>query len=108
MSSNGKDPAPDLTLQFLAWLDEAPRSYGDCMEAWRTSCPRLSIWEDAVRAGLVKTRNSRGPMRQATVALSPRGRQWLAHGGAEREKKSAPADGADRRTPAIDQLSAKQ
>ena len=34
-------------LQFLAWLSERPRSYADTMEAWKTSCPRLSAWEDA-------------------------------------------------------------
>ena len=86
MSANGKDPAAYLTLQFLAWLAEAPRSYGECMEAWRTSCPRLTIWEDAVRNGLVESRNDRGAMRQSIVALTPRGRQWLARGTAERAK----------------------
>jgi hypothetical protein len=85
--ANGKDAAGYLTLQFLAWLAEAPRSYGECMEAWRTSCPRLTIWEDAVRAGLVKTRNGRGAMRQSTVALTARGRRLLARGAAEREKE---------------------
>src|SRR5262249_45361315 len=39
-----------LTLQFLAWLAERPRSYAETMEAWRTSCPRLSVWEDATIA----------------------------------------------------------
>lgn len=43
-----------LMLQFLAWVSERPRSYADVMEAWRTSCPRLSIWEDAQADGLVQ------------------------------------------------------
>jgi hypothetical protein len=46
-----------LMVQFLRWLDERPRTYGDVMEAWRTSCPRQSIWEDAQAAGLVQVRS---------------------------------------------------
>jgi hypothetical protein len=42
-----------LTVQFLEWLLEHPRSYAETMEAWRTSCPRFPIWEDAVDDGLV-------------------------------------------------------
>lgn len=42
-----------LTLQMLAWIAERPRSYAETMEAWRTSCPRLSIWEDALSDSLV-------------------------------------------------------
>ena len=36
-----------LTEQFLAWVADRPRTYAEAMEAWRSSCPRLSIWEDA-------------------------------------------------------------
>jgi hypothetical protein len=43
-----------LKLQFLAWVDERPRTRADVMEAWRSSCPRLSIWEDCVLEGLVR------------------------------------------------------
>jgi hypothetical protein len=42
-----------LTLQMLDWINLRPRDYAEVMEAWRTSCPRLSIWEDACIAGLV-------------------------------------------------------
>jgi len=46
---------PDaLTLQLLEWLAERPRSYGETIEAWKSSCPRLTIWEDAVAEGLVR------------------------------------------------------
>ncbi len=41
-------PSGHLTMQFLEWLSERPRTYSDTMDAWRTSCPRLSIWEDAL------------------------------------------------------------
>lgn len=67
--------AQALTLQFLAWLDEAPRSYADA-EAWRRSCPHLSIWEDAISDGLVQFKNG-ASMRQSQVILTGRGRAWL-------------------------------
>jgi hypothetical protein len=37
-----------LILDLVEWVAAKPRTYTDAMEAWRTSCPRLSIWEDAV------------------------------------------------------------
>jgi hypothetical protein len=43
-----------LTVQMLEWLDEQPRGYAETVERWKTSCPRLSIWEDAIADGLVR------------------------------------------------------
>jgi hypothetical protein len=43
-----------LTIQMLAWLDERPRTYAETLDAWKTSCPRLSIWEDALADRLVR------------------------------------------------------
>ena len=51
-----QDAARVLTQQFLAWVAEAPRSYADA-EAWRRSCPHLSIWEDAIANGLIRFEN---------------------------------------------------
>ena len=42
-----------LTLQLLEWIAARPRSYAETIEAWRTTCPRLSIWEDACIDGLI-------------------------------------------------------
>jgi hypothetical protein len=42
-----------LTIQLLEWISNHPRTYAEALEAWRTSCPRLSIWEDACIAGLI-------------------------------------------------------
>jgi len=67
--------APALTQQFLAWVEEAPRSYADAA-AWRRSCPHLSIWEDAISDGLVRFENDAG-MKQSRLALTPRGRELL-------------------------------
>jgi hypothetical protein len=46
-------PVNALTLQLLEFLAERRRSYGETMEAWRSACPRMTIWEDALRDGLV-------------------------------------------------------
>ena len=77
MTTVTDNPSRHLTLQFLAWIGEAPRPYGEVMDAWRTSCPRLSIWEDAVADGLVEVRGGRGAMRERVVALTGRGRALL-------------------------------
>jgi len=42
-----------LTNQFLAWVAERPRDHADLAQAWRSSCPRLAIWEDALADALV-------------------------------------------------------
>lgn len=50
------DAAPRLMTQFLGWVDRQPRSYAETMDAWRTSCPRISVWEDALIEGLIEAR----------------------------------------------------
>jgi hypothetical protein len=65
-----------LILDLLEWLATHPRPYSEVMEAWRTSCPRLTVWEDALDQGLVRRRideDRGGPV----VALTPEGRQAL-------------------------------
>jgi hypothetical protein len=64
----------DLTKQLLEWLEPAPRSYRETMEAWRTSCPRLSIWEDALTDGLVEVVGSDAG---SFVRLTKEGHFWL-------------------------------
>jgi len=83
------DPARALTLQFLAWIAEAPRTYAQAMEAWRSTCPRLSIWEDAILDGLVAFEG--GATRNASrVTLTPKGRALLgADTGGRRETPAA-------------------
>lgn len=65
-----------LTQQFLAWIDEAPRSYADA-EAWRRSCPHMSIWEDAIAEGLIRFKNGTG-MKGSRIELTAQGRKRLA------------------------------
>lgn len=46
-------PADPLVLDFVEWIAQQPRLYSEVVAAWRTSCPRLTIWEDASDAGYV-------------------------------------------------------
>ena len=52
--------------ELLNWIAEHPRSYAETMEAWKSSCPRLTVWEDAVTDGLVE-------IRRGQVRLTQRG-----------------------------------
>lgn len=61
-----------LTRQMLEWIEERPRTRDEVMEVWRTSCPRLSIWEDACAAGLIEYEAAAGK-----VMLSRDGRAFL-------------------------------
>jgi hypothetical protein len=70
-----------LTLQLLAWVGERPRTYGETLEAWRTSCPRLPVWEDAVSERLVRVAPSSGArMENSAVVLTDAGLARLGPG----------------------------
>jgi hypothetical protein len=47
------DPVESLILDLLEWVANGERSYDEVMEAWRTSCPRFPVWEDANDRALV-------------------------------------------------------
>ena len=49
-----------LILDLVEWVAKQPRAYDEVMDAWRTSCPRLTVWEDAVDRGLVQREARRG------------------------------------------------
>ena len=63
-----------LTLQMLEWIASKPRTREEVLQVWRTSCPRLSIWEDACIDGLVEF-GAGGALR-----LSPSGERFLRVG----------------------------
>ena len=85
MQTNVTEPTHALTLQLLEWISDRPRSYAEVLDAWRTSCPRLSIWEDACIAGLIDCEPGAGRI----VALSPEGRALLQ---THRQPKANPND----------------
>jgi hypothetical protein len=65
-------------LAFLAWVAARPRTYAETMEAWRTSCPRLSAWEDALSNDLVSVAGAEARSQAAArVQLTERGRALL-------------------------------
>jgi len=66
------DSTSPVMVQFLAWVAERPRTRELAVEAWH-SCPHISVWEDAVVEGLVRTENNG----RRTLALTPRGRAVL-------------------------------
>jgi hypothetical protein len=73
------DVTAPLILDFLQWLAAEPRSYAEVMDGWRTSCPRLTVWEDAVDAGyVVRTRQGPG---EALVDVTALGRRMIAAAG---------------------------
>jgi len=59
-----------LVLDFIEWVAAGPRPYAEAMDAWRTSCPRLTIWEDCVDLGFVVVRRivGLGSMVEVTAA----------------------------------------
>jgi hypothetical protein len=46
-----------LLLDLVEWVAKGPRSYAEVMEAWRTSCPRLPVWETAMDRGYLRRRS---------------------------------------------------
>lgn len=62
-----------LVLDLLEWVAKKPRTYRQTMDAWRTSCPRLAVWEEAVDRKLVK----RGTDGQGPVSVTSAGLRFL-------------------------------
>ena len=65
-----------LRREFLRWVASRPRTYAEAMDAWRSHCPRSTVWEDALADGLVQLECG-DTLRQAAVTLTPRGRAVL-------------------------------
>ena len=64
-----------LILDLVEWISRQPRPYAEVMDAWRTSCPRFPIWEDAVGHGLI-VRVERDGL-AAAVEVTPVGLEFL-------------------------------
>lgn len=64
-----------LILDLLEWLDSGPRPYSVVMEAWRTSCPTLPVWEDANARGFIV--RQRAPGSEPMVSVSETGARYL-------------------------------
>jgi hypothetical protein len=69
------DTVDALILDLLEWVSTEPRPYAEVLEAWRTSCPRLPVWEDAHDRGFVARR--RVPGQGALVSVTRAGAEHL-------------------------------
>jgi D-3-phosphoglycerate dehydrogenase len=67
-------PVDALILDLLDWLSKRDRSYQEAMEAWRSSCPRLPVWEEANDRGLILREDVNG---RCIVKLTPSGHALL-------------------------------
>lgn len=67
------DITDPLVLDLVEWVARRPRPYAEVMEAWRTSCPRLTVWEEALDQGFL--------IRSDPVQATPSGLRFLAEHG---------------------------
>jgi hypothetical protein len=80
------EPVDLLMLEFLRWVSSCPRTYAEAMEAWQTTCPRHTIWEDALIDGLIQVECNGAP-HHFEVVLTARGTAILE----ESSRESTPA-----------------
>lgn len=69
------DKIEPLVLDLVVWCASGPRAYTDVLDAWRTSCPRLTVWEDAVARGFVETRAGQQGL---VIHVTAKGRELVA------------------------------
>lgn len=84
------DPVVEaLIFDLLNWLNRGDRTYDDLMNAWRTSCPKLPIWEEANDRALVEIETQASGERQL-IRVSAAGHSFLAkHAAANRTQPLA-------------------
>ena len=73
----GREAVDPLTFELLVWIASGPRSYAESMEAWRSMCPRHTVWEDSFVDGLLGIERGKS-MEDAVVVPTARGRATLA------------------------------
>ena len=64
-----------LVLDLIEWIGPEPRPYAEVLDAWRTSCPRLPVWEDATDQGFIM--RHRPPGEPALVSVTAAGAEHL-------------------------------
>jgi hypothetical protein len=77
-----------LILDLLEWVGNGERSYAEVMDAWRTSCPRLPVWEDATDRGLIVREHVNG---RAMVRVTSSGRTLLDQHKSSRQSHASRA-----------------
>jgi hypothetical protein len=74
-----------LIVDLLEWIGPTPRSYAEVQDVWRTSCPKLPVWEDAVDAKFLDSWFESG--RGRLVAVSASGIELLRNKGRDKAFK---------------------
>jgi hypothetical protein len=77
------DTLEPLIVDLLEWIGPRPRPYAEVLDAWRTSCPRLPVWEEANERRLIVRHHARGcgPL----ISVSAAGVEYL-----RRHRRSPP------------------
>lgn len=75
MELDGAQPVDALILDLLEWIGPQPRPYSEVIDAWRTSCPRLPVWEDANERGFIEHHHHEG---ETFISVTGPGREFLA------------------------------
>ena len=95
-----------LVLDLVEWVAREPRAYADVLDAWRTSCPRLTVWEEANERGFVLREFVKG--RGAIVRVTCEGMEFLRSRGRAATGPGCGGNprggvsGARRRAPGVD------
>lgn len=71
-----RDPVDALILDLLEWIGQRPKPYREVVEIWRTSCPRLPVWEEANSRGFIAHHHE--PGMESRVSVSEAGAAHLA------------------------------
>jgi len=86
------DTLTPLVLDLLEWIAARPRPYSEVMDAWRTSCPRLTVWEEANDRGFIAQDRAAGS--EMLVDLTPLGRKFLEASGRRASQGAGAAGGS--------------
>lgn len=77
------DPVEALIVDLLEWIGPRPRPYAEVIEAWRTSCPRLPVWEEANARGFLERGHRDGA--GAIVSVTASGAAFVAQQRVQRQ-----------------------
>ena len=67
--ADGSNTVDALILDLLEWIGPRPRAYSEVIEAWRTSCPRLPVWEEANSRGFIERHHHEGTGAMVSVTV---------------------------------------
>ncbi|MCW5693033.1 MAG: hypothetical protein KIT48_11780 [Pseudolabrys sp.] len=79
-----------LVRDLVEWIAREPRAQRDVLDAWRTSCPRLTVWETALERGYVERKLLEG--RGAFVFATEAGRRFVRNYGKPAIRAACPFD----------------